>query len=52
MFSLLKGLGQRLHYLASLGWRTDETCLFVVGYDQIDGPHAGERVEHKAGGPR
>lgn len=26
-----------------LGWVTDRSCLFLVGYEQVDGPHAGSR---------
>jgi hypothetical protein len=42
-FSAQKDWANGRNILIPLGWRTDETCLFVVGYDQIDGPHAGER---------
>ncbi len=42
-FSAQKDWADGSNILLPLGWRTDETCLFVVGYDQIDGPHAGER---------
>ena len=26
-----------------LGWVTDTSCLFLVGYRQVDGPHAGSQ---------
>ncbi|MGE5580302.1 MAG: TolB family protein [Bacillota bacterium] len=26
-----------------LGWVTDTSCLFLVGYDQVDGPHSGAK---------
>jgi hypothetical protein len=42
-FSAQEAWANGRNILLPLGWTTDETCLFVVGYDQIDGLHAGER---------